>query len=125
MYDCHDNQVEELKTRSGEQVEENQRLREEVSSSTINIFVVVVTIVFIVDDADVDVLDVVVDDNHDVNPAFLVGKRQQESRGREGKSREGILIPDTDGDRCLDCNDLNHVDGHDTDGDGDRGMVML
>ena len=79
MYDCHDNQVEELKTRSGEQVEENQRLREEVSSSTINIFVVVVTIVFIVDDADVDVLDVVVDDNHDVNPAFLVGKRQQES----------------------------------------------
>ena len=34
------------------------------------------------------------------------------------------MIPDTDGDRCLDCNDLNHVDGHDTDGggDGDRGM---
>ena len=25
------------------------------------------------------------------------------------------MIPDTDGDRCLDCNDLNHVDGHETD----------
>ena len=34
MADGHNNQVEELKTRSGEQVEENQRLREEVKSST-------------------------------------------------------------------------------------------
>ena len=32
------------------------------------------------------------------------------------------MIPDTDGDRCLDCNDLNHVDGHDTGGGGDKGM---
>ena len=48
MGDGHNNQVEELKTRSGEQVEENQRLREEVSSSTSSVVVVVVAVVAVV-----------------------------------------------------------------------------
>ena len=72
-------------------------------------------------------MDVVVDDNHDVNPAFLVGKRQQESRGREGKSREGILILDTDGggDGDRGMGGVNHDDVDGADGEDDGGEIRM